>query len=252
MIKKKLAIFDLTDCEGCELEILPTDKISNDFLDNNFEIINWRLVTDKSNSGPFDIAIIEGSPVKKSEIEELKIIRQKSKFLIALGACACLGGIPSISQEKDRTKLLSYVYGKNYRSRYINPKPISEYVNIDYKINGCPANPKEISQALIDLSHDKVPNTKTHSVCFECKAKDNNCLFTEGKPCLGPITKEGCAAACPSHGIACYGCWGHLEGSNIEAMIIALKKQGRKKDEIKKILNLFLENEKEYKKYLKN
>lgn len=252
-MKKKLAIFDLADCEGCETEFFAM-RNTQDFLMLNkfYDIVNWRLVSNQQKNDSFDIALIEGIPASKYEISKLKSIRKKSRILIALGACAGLGGIPAIIDENKRSKLIDYVYGKNFTARAIEAKPISAYVKIDYYISGCPANPQEIKEILLNLAHNKILKEKTYPVCLECKAKNNTCLFIEkAQPCLGPITKGGCNAICPTQGLRCYGCWGQLAGGNFSGMITALKKQGKTKTEIKKIMDIFWNKSKEYQKYLK-
>lgn len=251
-MKKTLAVFDLTDCEGCEVEFLSLRQ-SDDFkfIEEHFDIKNWRLLTTKQQDGPFDISFVEGSPVSKEEIKLLKKIRKKSKILIALGACASIGGIPAILSESKREKLIRYVYGKRYKARAINAKPIEKYVKVDHHLSGCPINPYELKQLLIDVVNDKPLKENTHSVCYDCKAKGNECLLMQGEPCLGPITKGGCGAICPSKGSRCYGCWGLKKDANFPAMIVALKKHGFKKSEIKKVMDIFFEESDGFQKYLK-
>lgn len=253
MQKIKLAIFDLTDCEGCEIQFAALRELE-DFksIEKYFDISNWRLLSDAASESTFDVVIIEGSPVTKEEQKVLKKLREKSKYLIALGACAGIGGIPSILKEKDREKLTRYVYGTQYRSKAIDAKPLNFYVDVDYYIPGCPANPHEIKQVLTDLAYGKPLKPNYFSVCYECKAKDNNCLLiNENKPCLGAITKGGCGAICPSNGLKCYGCWGLKRDANVPGMIISLKKHGYNKHQIKKIMDIFWEETEQFQKYLK-
>lgn len=252
-MKKSLAIFDLTDCEGCEVEFLSLrEKRDFIWIEKNFEIKNWRLLSELQQDGPFDVAFVEGSPVSKKEIGKLKQIRAASHLLIALGACASIGGVPAILEEKHRQKLVEYVYGKNYLPKAINAKPIDHYVKVDFHLSGCPVNPAEIKEVLANSANDRPLQAKTYPVCLECKAKGNNCLLIDNnEPCLGAITKAGCGAICPAHGLKCYGCWGLMRDANFSAMIIALKKQGRHKREIKKIMDIFLEESEEYQEYLK-
>ena len=253
MNRKKLAIFDLTDCEGCEVQFAAM-RDTKDFQSilKYFDITNWRLMSDGVSEGPFDVILIEGSPVTKKEIEMLKHLRESSKYLIALGACAGIGGIPSIIDEKNRAKLTEYVYGKNYKPKAVDAKPLHHYVKVDHFLAGCPVNPHEIKQVLTDLAYGKPLKPNRFSVCFECKSRDNNCLLiNDNKPCLGPITKGGCEAICPSHGLKCYGCWGLKRDANVPGMIISLKKHGYTKRQIRKIMDIFWQESPEFQKYLK-
>jgi sulfhydrogenase subunit delta len=57
------------------------------------------------------------------------------------------------------------------------------------------------------------PRLPTDSVCMECKRRGNVCvLVTKGLACLGPVTRAGCGAICPSMGRDCYGCFGPTSG----------------------------------------
>lgn len=240
-MKLKLAIFDFTDCEGCETQFFALKDISKyKKILENFDILNWRLANKTQKNNKFDIIFVEGSPVSKKEIETLKILRNNSNFLIALGSCASIGGIPAMVDEEKRIKLTQYVYGKKYKPKAINAKPISFYVKVDYHLSGCPVNPIEIINLLADIIHGKKPKPKQYPVCLECKANDYECVFVhQNQPCLGAITKGGCNAICIKNGLRCYGCWGPLKNANIKAMITALKKQGKNKNEIKKIMEMF-------------
>ena len=249
MSKKKLAIFDLTDCEGCELEIINLREKILDF-EKYFEFINWRLVQTPKDTENFDIAIIEGNPVKKDEENLLLNLRNRSKILIALGACASTGGIPSMINEKARKQIIKKIYDGNYKPKAVSSKPISSIVKVDYYIPGCPANPKQIEKILINLANDKNPSSTAYPVCLECKLKENKCLLLAGEPCLGPVAQGGCGAACPSGGLYCYGCWGPMRGANLTALKNVFKRDLKWDfDKTKKHLELFWKDLEEYKRF---
>ena len=84
---------------------------------------------------------------------------------------------------------------------------------------------------------------------MECKAKNYACvLVTEGKPCLGPVTKTGCGALCPAVSRGCYGCYGPKDNTNTESLIEHFKKLGFDQDEIKRKFLLINSQAKEFKK----
>ncbi len=91
----KIAIYDFTDCEGCEV-VLVSLKEKLLVLESRLNIIDWRLGQERKEKGPFFAAIIEGSPITQHEIDMLKYLRENSKFIFSLGACASLAGIPGI------------------------------------------------------------------------------------------------------------------------------------------------------------
>ena len=40
-------------------------------------------------------------------------------------------------------------------------------------------------------------------------------MISQGLPCLGPVTRTGCGAICPSMGRDCYGCFGPAEHDSL-------------------------------------
>ena len=238
MSKPKVAIFEFTDCEGCQVELVSLrEKIL--ILEKRIDIVNWRLGQEDNNPGPYDITIIEGSPITKHEVETLKTLREESGILIGLGACACLGGIPGILDKEKRKEFYKKIYGENYKPRGIDALPLSAYVQVDFLIHGCPINSNELVRILEDLLAGKTPKYRGYSVCFECKQANNDCRLLDGKPCLGPITQGGCEAICISSGSPCYGCFGNREAAEIKNLLKVLNKISDKK-EIDRYFSMFL------------
>ena len=242
MTKPKVAIYDFTDCEGCEVEIVSLrDKILA--LENRLDIINWRLGQENNQNGPFDITLIEGTPITKHEIELLEKLRDESKVLVALGACAAVGGIPGIMDKKDRQKWYKKIYGKNYKPRGIDSLPLSAYVNVDFCIHGCPVTKEEVLRIVEELLSGKKPSYRGYSVCFECKQANNSCRIIDGKPCLGPVTQGGCNAVCVSGGSSCYGCFGFRDEANVKGMVKALKSKDLKRSTVYPLIKQYIQPE---------
>jgi coenzyme F420-reducing hydrogenase gamma subunit len=77
------SIFDLTDCEGCELQFITLrEKLVE--LGHTLNVSNWRLANTHNNSGPFDLTFIEGSPITDADIETVKQLRLISKKVVSL------------------------------------------------------------------------------------------------------------------------------------------------------------------------
>ncbi len=236
--KPRVAIYDFTDCEGCEVKLVSLrEKLL--LLEKRIDIADWRLGQDRKESGPFDITIIEGTPITKHEVELLKKLREESKVLIGLGACACLGGIPAILDKKERTKWYKKIYGEEYKPRGIDALPLSAYVKVDFLIHGCPVDENEIIRIVQDLLAGKEPKYRGYSVCFDCKRANNECRIINEKPCLGPITQGGCGAICISGGSPCYGCFGIRQEANIKGLSKILEGLTDKK-EIERYFSMFL------------
>ncbi len=237
---KKIAIFDFTDCEGCEVELLGLGTFLMDLIADN-ELVNFRLGSDFKTEGPFDISIVEGVITNSQDIQRIKKIRQQSKILVALGSCATLGGIQSIlNQQSSREEAKNKSYNQMYKLGAFEVKPIHCYVKVDYFIRGCPANPKQIKEALIYLLKDKIPPEKKTSVCTECPRgpfNSSRCLVRQKKKCLGVFTFAGCGAVCVESGRYCWGCWGLKQGITREMIKKTLS--FLPEEELDKLINSF-------------
>lgn len=223
-MKPKVAFFDFTSCEGCQLDALNLDGGEVIDLLNAVDIVNFReVMTEKADD--YDIAFVEGSVSRESEIPRLKSIREKAKALIALGACACIGGINCLKNHLRMDEALQLVYGK--AARYydtIPARPISAVVPVDYYVRGCPINTSELVKVTKALLLGKKPDIPNYPVCVECKMAGNVCVFERGMTCLGPVTRAGCGAICINSGRHCWGCRGLVDDPNLDSEKDILKK----------------------------
>jgi coenzyme F420-reducing hydrogenase gamma subunit len=73
----------------------------------------------------------------------------------------------------------------------------------------------------------------------DCKLKENVCLFDVGGTCLGPITRAGCGAICPTYGDGCEGCRGLIPNPNENAMKDVLTKAGLTVEELMSKMTMF-------------
>src|SRR3989339_332354 len=192
MIKKTkpiIAIVSLTCCEGCQVAIL---DLGARFLElaAKIEIGNFAFFEEYPKTQFYDIVFVEGAPITKENMERLKDLRERSQVLVALGACAALGGIAEIKNYQDKNERIRYVY-KNFES-INNPdiKSLKELVKVDLEIPGCPINKDEfleIAKKLILLFEkgvlgEQLPQIPQQPVCYECQLKQNECLLQKGPP----------------------------------------------------------------------
>lgn len=154
MAKTKIAIFDLTGCEGCEFHLLSLDELLLDFF-QDFEITNWRLLSERERAD-FDIAFIEGAVTTKEQIELLKDIRETSKIVITLGTCAISGNVFSQLTPAKRKKLVPKIYNKNYKLKAEFLAPVEKFIKVDEKIPGCPPDIEVFKKTLDKLRKKEI------------------------------------------------------------------------------------------------
>uniref|UniRef100_A0A7C4YGD2 Sulfhydrogenase 1 subunit delta n=1 Tax=candidate division WOR-3 bacterium TaxID=2052148 RepID=A0A7C4YGD2_UNCW3 len=242
MEKPRVGFYGLTGCAGDLLNILNCE-------DEVVDIFNAVLVKSfvmassaKDEKSELDIAFVEGSVSTKKDLDDLKEIRKKSRMLIAIGHCATDGGVQSMFLMKNFNERFKNVYGSQDAvklTKPLEPKPLSAYVKVDYEIPGCPISKEQFLKALGRLILGTIPNLYNTPVCAECKWKENECLLLKGKPCLGPLTRGGCNARCPTFDVPCIGCFGPVDEENYEAHFEYLKSMNIDKEEIIRRFSIF-------------
>ena len=202
---------------------------------------DFRLTEDLPDVKKYDIAIVEGTAITKEQLRRLKVVRNKSKFLIAIGACACVGGPQEIKDYRgDKNRLLRYVYPNIRGIDNPNVKSVKELVKVDFEIPGCPINKDEFFKIINKILKGEKTEIEQKPVCEECPRKNKNCLLLLGRPCLGPISLAGCGAPCPRTNFLCDGCRGPRKGIDLEAMKKTLKYKAHLHDiEIEMIMERF-------------
>ncbi len=190
--------------------------------------------------GPFDIALVEGTITESWQVDELKKIRARSKYLFAIGSCAINGGIPAIKSTQPELEIEKRVYNDLSTIHGICLNASSAYVKVDGDIKGCPPGERDLYEALTSVLTGKSPDFLQYSVCIECKVKANICvLVAYNMPCMGPVTNAGCGALCPSYNRACYSCWGPMKQANATALARQFEKIGLSPEDIFRRFTLF-------------
>jgi len=222
--KLKIGIFGISGCAGCLLTFLYEEcfKEINELVD----IKSFPLIKENTYTGDFDYIFMEGTVCFDRDVRRLKELRKRTKYLVALGACSHVGGVPSMKNFLDKEKTMRFVYPTYNHLKSTPPEPINKHVKVDYYIPQCPPNKKEIIEFIKCISTGREFKPYTDMVCLECRKKGNLCLLNQGEICLGPITNGGCDAICPSNSVECYGCRGPCDDANMKAFINLLKEKG--------------------------
>jgi len=223
VVKPRVAFFELSSCEGCQLQIINNEATLLDFL-SLVQVVNFReAMTEKSDE--YAIAFVEGSITRKNEIEKLLEIRRNAKILVALGSCACFGGVNQLKNRFDPAWVKREVYGYSPVDTE-KAQPLEDFVKVDLNIYGCPVKKEEVEKIVTNLVIGKDIRYPRYPVCMECKANENVCLFDVGEPCLGPITRAGCDSWCPNNKAGCWGCRGPADAANMEEMKKIMDEKG--------------------------
>ncbi|NOR73251.1 MAG: sulfhydrogenase subunit delta [Mariprofundaceae bacterium] len=207
--KPRLAVFKFASCDGCQLSILSLEEDLL-ILDQAVDIAYFPEASSNMQEGPYDVALVEGSISTPEHLHQIAEIRDQSRILITIGACATAGGLQALRNFADADHFTEVVYTHpEYIESLSTSTPVSEHVKVDFELWGCPIDKVQLRQMLSDLLAGVAPKLPGSSLCQECKREAHTCvLVAKGEPCLGPVTRTGCGAICPSMGRACYGCFG--------------------------------------------
>lgn len=218
-VRPKVAVWKFTSCDGCQLSIL---NLEDELLElpDAIEISHFLEATSATVEGPYDISIVEGSISTPEEVERIREIRRISETLITIGACANAGGIQALRNFADIEGFVQAVYATpEYISTLETSTPMSAHVPVDFEVQGCPPNSRQVLEVITAFLARRRPRISSQSVCVECKIRGNVCVMVaHGTPCLGPVTHAGCGAICPAYDRGCYGCFGPKETPNTESL----------------------------------
>lgn len=234
----KIAIEELAGCSGCTIAVLDLHEMLLDVVDKADIVYSPVIMDVKEPPEGIDIAFVTGAVRNAENQERLEKIRRRAKTLVALGTCACYGGVSGLSMLHSNDEIFSYVYREveTVKTDGVIPTDVPQFLyrafavgdltKIDYYITGCPPKEiylKQIIPALV--SGDKL-NLSRKSVCADCDRKmgtvenwtlkrryegvpdREHCLLGQGYLCLGSVTFGRCGAACPKNNVPCHGCNG--------------------------------------------
>ncbi len=241
----KAIFLQLASCWGCHQSLLDLHEALLDVLPQ-LEVLFWHTVVDfkvqdieKLPDGSVDVGFTEGFCRTEEDVHRLKLVRQKCKLLVSYGTCSTYGSIPSLLNlyPIDEALARKFLEAESVVDRRIPDKhvpkmleyvrPNRQIVNYDFFLPGCPPEPHLIAEVVTALLKGETPKLKERTLCDECPRvksevivlkkikrdfegipEPEKCLLEQGYICMGPATREGCGAVCPSAGAPCKGCMG--------------------------------------------
>jgi coenzyme F420-reducing hydrogenase gamma subunit len=226
-------VWKFASCDGCQLTLLNCeDELLS--LAGAVDIAHFTEATRRSVRGPYDLSLVEGSITTPADAERIRRVREVSRSLVTIGACATAGGIQALRNFADVDEFVSAVYASpEYISTLDTSTPISAHVQVDFELQGCPINKAQLLEVIGAFLHGRRPQIPGHSVCIECKRRGTVCVMVaHGTPCLGPVTHAGCGAICPAYNRGCYGCYGPMESPDTDSLSAWWKRLGVSEDQL--------------------
>ncbi|WP_027854909.1 sulfhydrogenase subunit delta [Marinobacterium litorale] len=218
--KPTVAVHKFSSCDGCQLAFLNmgADLVT---LTQRVEILHFLEAGLDNPNTPVDIAFVEGSLSTADEIERARRVRSASRYVVSIGACATAGGLQALRNlDNSHDQWRDAIYANpQFIETLQHARPIASEIRVDYELWGCPINSRQLLAAINALLFGVPPIDDHDKVCLECKRQQQVCVMvTQDKPCLGPVTRTGCGALCPTFGRDCYGCYGPADNPNTASL----------------------------------
>ena len=203
MDKLKFAEYWAASCGGCDVAIL---DINEKILDvaQVADIVLWPIALDFKYKdvealpdASVDVCLFNGA-VRNSEQEHMaRLLRAKSKVMVAFGSCACFGGIPSLANVSTRERIFQRVYRDTLSTTnpdtvfpqttcpvpegelelpefYDTVRSLEQVIPVEYFVPGCPPPVDLISAALDAIATGQLPPVGStiaseKILCDECE-----------------------------------------------------------------------------------
>jgi len=168
MRRARLATVWLDGCSGCHMSLLDIDEAII-AIAKRVEVVYGPLVDAQEFPKAVDVAVIEGAISSQEDLEKVRLIRQRSKLVIALGDCAVTGNVPAMRNQLVPRKMLERIYIEGVQETPGIPTegvppllrhaiPVHEVVKVDLHVPGCPPPAAAIAFVLGELLDGRVPD----------------------------------------------------------------------------------------------
>src|SRR5207248_10380913 len=104
-----LAVWKFASCDGCQLTLLDCEDELLE-LAGRVRIAHFLEASSDVLPGPYDVSLVEGSITTKADLRSVHEVREQSKVLVKIGACATSGGIQAVRHFAGVAELGSVVY----------------------------------------------------------------------------------------------------------------------------------------------
>jgi F420-non-reducing hydrogenase small subunit len=205
--KLKLAVYWGAACGGCCVSVLDVHEKLFDVV-AAADLVFWPIALDikykdveAMEDGYIDVTLFNGA-VRNSENEHMaKLLRKKTKILVAYGSCSHLGGIPGLANFSNKNDLFSRVYFESEST--VNPdkiipqheydvpegkleipvfyndvRSLNQVVEVDYYLPGCPPQTERLVEVFMAIvtgaqlpPKGSVVGALEKTQCDECERK---------------------------------------------------------------------------------
>ncbi|HVO43441.1 MAG TPA: hypothetical protein VMT34_12500 [Aggregatilineales bacterium] len=161
--KIRFATAWLDGCSGCHMSFLDIDEKLIEIAEK-IEVVYSPIVDIKVFPENVDVTLVEGAISTAEDLEIIKLIRERTNLLVALGDCAVTGNVPALRNPFGTDKVMQQVYQSKAKIPHEvvpmllrNVRPIHHVVKVDVYVPGCPPSAKTIAYVLDELLAGRKP-----------------------------------------------------------------------------------------------
>ncbi|MDY6795883.1 MAG: hypothetical protein SWK76_11510 [Actinomycetota bacterium] len=227
----RIGLISLSSCQGCQMVFLGLEEYLYSFISEN-KVSYAPFLMDEKDLPEVDLVLVEGTVRNGDHFRKARLTRDKAASLVALGSCACFGGVQGLANMVSEEELIRRGFGDTLSFQGGPPGvkrllPLDSYIKVDAFLPGCPPPAGLLRVFLQQVLSGELPSRDAATVCSECRVSSpalpqsglrrmaterpqpGRCLLEQGFICMGPLTRDGCGARCPSElGVPCIGCRG--------------------------------------------
>jgi NAD-reducing hydrogenase small subunit len=168
MNKVRIATTWLDGCSGCHMSFLDIDQRLVDIADK-IEIVYSPLVDALEIPDGIDVTFVEGAVSSDDDVRKVRLLRERSKLLIAFGDCAVTGNVSAMRNTFGVQEVLDRVYSEETTGEKgvptegvprLEPQalPVHSYVAVDAFLPGCPPPSDAIYYLVSELLEGRIPD----------------------------------------------------------------------------------------------
>ena len=118
MSKPRVATVWLDGCSGCHMSLIDMDERILDIFERA-DLVYGPLVDYKEFPEDVDVCLVEGAVSSEEDLHKIKMVRERTKTLVAFGDCAVTSNVPGMRNPIGVAPLLDRAYRENVT---INPQ----------------------------------------------------------------------------------------------------------------------------------